>query len=407
MLETALPAADASFALVGPDGGMLVPGGSGFALVGVGEHCDLRVREPTVSRSHAALVLRQGVPWIRDLDSRNGTFVNGVRVREAELGSDVEVRFGALPFLVRGRPAPVPAPRRSYRRLIGASLAMAQPLVSLEQALASDRPVLVSGEPGTGKSTVARILHEETERQGAFVEVRCARVAPGLAAARLFGGDGDPSEAAWTEAHDGTLHLHEVAALPLGAQRALAEALRALPDGAMRVVASTTADIGERVARGAFRADLYRLLSTHHILLPPLRERERDVARLIAHFDRAERLGPDREAIADQLGPYGWPGNVSELKALVEHAFVVGLPSAIAQLGSARPESTAADLRALVVTDLLDSEFAAFREAWLQRGERAYLAAHLEAREHNVAAVARRIGLNRTYLHKLVRRYGL
>jgi DNA-binding NtrC family response regulator len=207
--------------------------------------------------------------------------------------------------------------------------------------------VLVMGKTGTGKELVARAIHDLSPRaRGAFVTVNCAAIPEALLEAELFG----HSRGAFTgavqsrlgrihAAHGGTLFLDEAGELPLGMQ---AKLLRFLQHGEVqrlgssdvfrvdvRVVAATNADLGERVERGEFRADLYYRLSVFPIELPPLRERGEDIVPLAMHHldtlcresaTPQKQLTPAAKAL---LKRHSWPGNVRELQHAVERAFIL------------------------------------------------------------------------------------
>jgi DNA-binding NtrC family response regulator len=207
--------------------------------------------------------------------------------------------------------------------------------------------VLVMGKTGTGKELVARAIHDLSARaRGPFVTVNCAAIPEALLEAELFG----HSRGAFTgavqsrlgrihAAHGGTLFLDEAGELPLSMQ---AKLLRFLQYGEVqrlgssdvfrvdvRVVAATNADLGERVERGEFRADLYYRLSVFPIELPPLRERTEDIEALaIHHLEHLCREASTPEKVLTQaakalLKRHSWPGNVRELQHAVERAFIL------------------------------------------------------------------------------------
>ncbi|MDE3136830.1 MAG: sigma-54-dependent Fis family transcriptional regulator [Acidobacteriota bacterium] len=207
--------------------------------------------------------------------------------------------------------------------------------------------VLVMGKTGTGKELVARAIHDLSPRaRGPFVTVNCAAIPEALLEAELFG----HARGAFTgavqsrlgrihAAHGGTLFLDEAGELPLSMQ---AKLLRFLQYGEVqrlgssdvfrvdvRVVAATNADLGERVERGEFRSDLYYRLSVFPIELPPLRERDEDIAPLAMHhlekLCRESSTPPKTltQAAKALLKRHSWPGNVRELQHAVERAFIL------------------------------------------------------------------------------------
>lgn len=210
----------------------------------------------------------------------------------------------------------------------------------------SNAPVLVMGEPGTGKELMARIIHEASGRPDPMLVVECAGVAAEIVESELFGHEQGAFPGAAGQrigrleaAGAGTLFLREVGALAAGSQAKLLAALhdRAfcrvggvihVPVGA-RVIASTTQDLKERVASGAFRADLLARLGLARIELPPLRLRGDDIVQLARLF--AERLAagdglphrPVSDAALAVLRRYPWPGNVRELQEAIHRAVLL------------------------------------------------------------------------------------
>ncbi|MBN2279441.1 MAG: sigma-54-dependent Fis family transcriptional regulator [Candidatus Marinimicrobia bacterium] len=212
----------------------------------------------------------------------------------------------------------------------------------------SDLPVLIFGETGTGKELVARSIHNQSGRsKGPFIRVNCGAIPPELIDSQLFGHEKGAFTGAvetrigWFErANDGTLFLDEIGDLPLEAQ---VRFLRILQDGWMervggkypirvnvRIVLATNRDLVTLVARGNFREDLWYRISTFPIFLPPLRERKMDMKLLAAHFIKqsATRFGLSEVLLTDQdiqlLTDYRWPGNIRELKAVIDRAVLLG-----------------------------------------------------------------------------------
>jgi two-component system response regulator HydG len=236
---------------------------------------------------------------------------------------------------------------RGLQRLVGTSAAMATLKQTLQQVASTTATVLFAGESGTGKELCARALHELSPRAaGPFVAVHCAALPDTLLEAELFGaekgaftGSEERRAGRFERAHGGTLFLDEVGDIPLPMQVKL---LRALQEGEIerlggqapvavdvRVVAATHVDLRERVKQGRFREDLYYRLDVVSLRVPPLREREGDVALLAStfltlhaakHGRRIEGFEP-RALLA--LSSWSWPGNVRELSHAIERAVVL------------------------------------------------------------------------------------
>lgn len=226
-------------------------------------------------------------------------------------------------------------------------------------ALDSDAPVLVEGEPGTGKTLVAHAVHAASKRQGQFISLDCAAVPDSAITARLFGKDAaePPADGLASAAQGGTLFLHAIGELPLAAQAKLLAALRNGGDSATpRLIASTRADLAQLAQNGHFRPDLLDLLSTFVLRVPPLRDRGDDAQTIAAAvLERtAAKLNKQGIRFADAalaaMRSHPWPGNVRELKNAVERAAslcpgytidcdLLGIPSPPVHLPPAHPAS--------------------------------------------------------------------
>jgi Nif-specific regulatory protein len=206
--------------------------------------------------------------------------------------------------------------------------------------------VLLLGESGTGKTLIAKIIHEFSERKDhAFIKVNCASIPENLLESELFGyekgaftGATGSKPGRFEDAHNGTIFLDEIGELPLGIQ---AKLLRVLQEREferlgsnttrkvdVRVVAATNRDLGELAEHGGFRADLYYRLSVFPIQVPPLRQRKGDIPALLNHFiDKVSReygriLSFTPRALSE-LTMYDWPGNVREMENLIERLVIM------------------------------------------------------------------------------------
>jgi two-component system nitrogen regulation response regulator NtrX len=313
--------------------------------------------------------------------------------------------------------------------LVGRSSAM----VSLRDRIAAVAPteaaVLVRGESGTGKELVAAAIHRLSRRsKGPFVKVNCAAISPSLVEDELFGhvrGAFTDARAAkaglFEEANGGTLLLDEIGDMEPGLQSRL---LRVLEDGKVRrlgdtrevavdvrVIASTHRDLERASREGTFRSDLYFRLARLLLDLPPLRERPGDIALLAGQFVRTacrqHRLRArtlDPQAVA-RLERHSWPGNVRELKHVCERAVILGGdPVTAADL--ALPSDGAPSRTAGPVLRLDAVSGLGLRELRAQC-EREYVLHVLEREGWNLAAAARALGLQRTYLHAKLASLGI
>ncbi|MBP7262544.1 MAG: sigma-54-dependent Fis family transcriptional regulator [Spirochaetia bacterium] len=255
-------------------------------------------------------------------------------------------------------------------RLIGHSPAIQEALRLVDRAAPTPATVLVSGESGTGKEVLARLIHERSGRQGAFVAVNLGAVPETLMESELFGyekgaftGASERKQGLFELADGGTLFLDEIGEMPLAMQikilRAIQErkvtrlgGVKGLPVDA-RIVAATNRDLEAMVRDGLFREDLYYRVNVVRIRLPPLRERPGDARALAEHFvvslgPRMGRRGMRLSAEAlKAIEAYPFPGNVRELSNLVERALILAdgdeLTPADFQFGHASDVRTSRD----------------------------------------------------------------
>ena len=405
-------------------------GSADRAAVGSHPSNDVVLEDDTVSRFHCEIVVDAAGARVRDLGSRNGTFVDGHRVVEIWVRHGSVIRLGraAIQFQYVGRTVAVAASARSeLGSLVGASLPMRAVFGVLERAAASDVTVLLEGETGTGKEGAAKALHEHSARKaGPFVVVDCSAIHGNLVESELFGhergaftGAIAPRAGAFEEAAGGTLFLDEIGELPLDMQPKLLRALesreirrigsneRRAVD--LRVVAATHRDLRQAVNQGAFRSDLYFRLAVVRVTLPPLRERLDDLPLLVSHL--LDRLGAppaaklrDRELVA-RLARSSWPGNVRELRNYLERCLVLEeeLP-----VDEAPPTSTSAPPEPPDPPDPPETgPYAEARRRALDRFERRYLESIVARHHGKIAEAAREAGIDRVSLYRMLRRHGL
>lgn len=292
----------------------------------------LQVEDDRVSREHARLHKRMNGLFVEDLHSRNGSTLNGVRLRPAESqpirDGDV-LRVGDSFLMLRSEPELVlDLPIAS---VIGVSQAVCTLRFAIGRCALPGRPVLLMGETGTGKEVAAQAIHLLSRRAGPLVTINCAAVPATLAEAQLFG----VTRGAFTgavahsglfgEADRGTLLLDEIGDLPQELQPKLLRALETrevMPVGAqrpiardVRIVAATNRDLGDAMRNKTFRDDLYARISADVIQLAPLRERREDILPLAQRFEGAH-FRPSPRLVAALLA-HAWPRNIRELGHIV------------------------------------------------------------------------------------------
>jgi transcriptional regulator with GAF, ATPase, and Fis domain len=400
---------------------------------GADPSCDLHLRDRGVSRQHAEFWLRDGRAWVRDLGSRNGTTLGGVRVTEAELRLGSVVQLGETPIAVYPRwyvREVDPSGEDHFGQLFGTSLAMREVFAILERVAPADATVLVEGESGTGKELVARSLHDASGRaRKPYVVFDCTTVTKELAESELFGhvrgafsGAVSDRDGAFRQADAGTIFLDEIGELPLDVQPKL---LRALESGEIRrvgdsqyrkvdvrVVAATHRDLHAEARRGRFRSDLFYRLSVVRVTLPPLRARPEDIAiiteRLLAGKLAAGSRIEGRNL--ERLGSYSWPGNVRELRNVLARALALaprrdGLPAfedlAVNLAADAASPTTVGYCFPGVDAHLPYKE--AKRRLMAQFDEE-YVQALMRRNGHNVMQAAKAADVSRKHLYELLRR---
>ena len=305
--------------------------------------------------------------------------------------------------------------------IVGESPALKRVFQLIARVAPTDLTVLILGESGTGKELVAKAVHKNSPRsEKPFVAINCATLSETLLESELFGHEKGAFTGAvgrkagqFELAHEGTLFLDEVGEIPLPLQARLLRALetreiqrvggaRPIPVD-VRLVAATNRVLAAAVRAGTFRDDLYHRLNVFAVSLPPLRERREDIPLLASHFAArsARRLGRSLAGFSPEaraaLLAYDWPGNIRELQNAVERAVVLAaddllrpedLPEAVLESAAASPAEPGASP-------------GPYHEAVAQAKRRILLDA-LEEAGGNSSEAARRLGLNRTYFHRLL-----
>ncbi|HEU4710584.1 MAG TPA: sigma-54 dependent transcriptional regulator [Pyrinomonadaceae bacterium] len=307
-----------------------------------------------------------------------------------------------------------------FAHLLGGSQALERVLKQARSAAATSATVLLCGENGTGKEMLARAIHQESPRaSGPFVAVSCAALPETLIESELFGHEkGAFTSATQTRkgrfelANGGTLFLDEIGDLSAAVQVKL---LRVLQEREfervggiktltvdIRLIAASNRDLEKEVAAGRFRQDLFFRLNVVPLTLPPLRERQDDIPLLAAHFAAATALKhgqptPELDpALIEILQEYEWPGNVRELENLIERLVVLSSNNTLGL--EFVPEKM---LRVLPGTPTGDESTL---EGAVEALKRRMIANAIQT-EGNKVAAAKKLGISRSYLHRLINEY--
>jgi DNA-binding NtrC family response regulator len=399
----------------------------GTAIVGSGEGAAIRIEgDRLVSRVHAELEVRDDGVWVRDLGSKNGTFIDRVRIVHARIPTDGSVTVGNTKLDVRvGSEKRQVWPSDRFGPLLGSSATMRALFLKLSRVAPADAPVLILGETGSGKELVARAIHDASPRsKRPFVVVDCGALPANLLESELFGHARGAFTGAVTThvgavevAAGGTIFLDEIGELPIDMQPKLLRALesrtfRRLGETehrpiAARFVAATHRDLPSMVNAGSFREDLLFRLNVLPIVVPPLRERRDDIGLIVEALVRA-RGAPPLEVPLEELMSRPWPGNVRELRSFVERAITLGTGEALAMTAPAKAPAApgGASSAGFPPVDVA-VPFKDVRDQWIDHLERAYVTRALEIHGGNVTAVAESAGLARSYVHRLIRKHDL
>jgi transcriptional regulator with GAF, ATPase, and Fis domain len=400
----------------GPDRGQARVMPLGNARIGKAPGCHLTLSDRMVSRIHCEIrITRTGVRVI-DRASTNGTYVDGVRVYEAEIGDGAILRLGESSVAVsidRGKERLVLAPLDQFGPLVGSSAEMRAIYALIPSIAQSEATTLIQGETGTGKELVARAIHGASPRaEKPFVVIDCAGLSPSLIESDLFGhvrgaftGAIQNRPGLFEAAHGGTVFIDEITDLPLALQPRLLRVLEARevrrvgansPTAVdVHVIAAASRPLAECVNAGSFREDLFYRLAVAEIFLPPLRARADDAARLALHFWH-QFVEPGREPppeLVPAVRARGFPGNVRELRNFVERVAKLGWAAAPAHATARGDLDVPADL------PLKEA-----RRVWNERFDELYARAVLARAGGNVTRAAEIAGVNRRSLQRMFAR---
>ncbi|WP_329352545.1 sigma-54 dependent transcriptional regulator [Vibrio natriegens] len=294
--------------------------------------------------------------------------------------------------------------------LIGNSACIQELRNAIKKYARCDAEVLIQGETGAGKGLCARLIHQLSRRRDwPFIEVNCGAIPSGLIASELFGHEKGAFTGAIADrigfiqkAHKGTLFLDEIGDMPPDLQIHLLHFLESKQihkvgadkfiDVDCRVIAASHVDLKSEVVQGEFREDLFYRLNILPLTIPPLRKRGRDILMLSEHFLNSLSNGQVNKMSADveeMLLKHRWPGNVRELRNVIQRAIIM------------------CDDNTLLVEDLgLDCNERQLLPS-VDQIDLDYLLQAIEENKHNMSAAARDLGISRTTLYRLIKKYNL
>ena len=385
--------------------------------IGSGLSNDLTIADPTVSRRHCEIVCdARGNLSINDLGSTNGTSIEGVKVSSARLSPNTEVQLGRTRLVVpsvQDRPELTMSAREQFGHSIGRTPLMRHVFLLAEQAAASDSPVLILGESGTGKEELAGDIHGESARaQAPFIVLDCNGFDSLEQAKRELFGDAQ-TKGALELASGGTLFVDSISRLPADVQPLLLRAVETRRD--VRFIAASKENLGDLARAGSFYQPLFYALAVIVVELPALRRRRDDIPLLLRSIadrlkvDDALRAWCEQPSTIAFLRRYNWPGNIRELRSMVERIVALGrIPAdlgAFLQGPGKMEEEAAAEEQAFQIS--ADRPFKDMKNALIAEFERKYLSDLLARNAQNISQSARSAGIERAYLQRLIRKYGM
>ncbi len=410
----------------GPSQGLQLVWEQPILRCGTAADNDLVVVDTTVSRHHFRVDLDHRGFRVRDLDSKNGVFLDGLAVRDAYLPpackistGDTVVRFRQL----RERMEHEFARSQSLGDMVGGSPAMRHLFALIQRLAPTSTTVLIEGESGVGKELAANAIHLLSQRKDRpFEVVDCSAIPESIIESELFGhvrgaftGATSARRGLIEQADGGTLLLDEVGELPLALQGKILRLIerkevRAVGDDRsrtvdIRILGATNRDLLDEVARGQFREDLYYRLAVVKLRVPSLRERPEDIALLAERFLHEFSLRDRRSytlphATLQRLLVHDFPGNVRELRNLLEQSCILGddIPLHIP------PSQTRGNDPAPETSTLLQLPYKQAKDQLVARFEKDYWTRLLAECNGNISQAALRGGIHRKSLEYLLKK---
>jgi DNA-binding NtrC family response regulator len=402
--------------------------------IGASEEANLCLDEDYVSKFHCRIFWRDGKYYIRDLESLNGTWVNGMRIIESELPDGSQIYLGKFPlqFSYAGGDEHKEKPKKEqnypgFAGMISRNAAMNKLFSAIQRVAESDMPVFIQGESGVGKELVAKAIHDYGSRKAQpFVAINCGAISRDLIESALFGhekgaftGAIQSRIGAFEEAGSGTLFLDEIGDMPLAQQVAL---LRVLESGSFRrvggtqertsqarVITATHRWLPREIQDGRFREDLFFRVSVLQLAIPPLRERPEDVLLIAEYFLNqfaSHRVLKLNEDARHKLVSYHWPGNVRELRNAIQRVIVLTEGPQI-QAEDIMLQTLSFEKPPMDVPLRSNTEFEGAAPLSLEQTEKQAIIDALHASDGVISNAARMLGIGRSSLYNKMKRFGI
>lgn len=410
--------------------------------IGSSDSCDLQLQDTAVSRKHCIINSDGHTFSIQDTNSTNGSFLCELRIMHAYLTPGSELRLGntRLLFSPALELADIPLSQNNhFGSAIGASDAMRRIFYLAESYAPTDATIMLTGETGTGKEIFAEEIHKHSKRANKpFVVIDCTSISRDIVESELFGhikgaftGATSDRPGAFESADGGTVFLDEIGELPQELQPKLLRVLEKreikrvgsneVRKIDVRIICATNRNIQKEINDGNFREDLYYRLSVVNIELPPLREHKEDIPLLAETFMNRLHNANAHDEIQDfdnamkALMRYDWPGNIRELRNLVDRAYYnIQKPVDIlkCQQGDIFLKQTSNAQKSNEENSSSNSvdttkPFKDEKNRLIDDFERQYIKELLARNNGNVSKSAREADIERAYLQRLIKKYGL
>lgn len=390
-----------------------------FLTIGRDVSNSIPLNDPFSSSRHCRIEKKEHQFVIKDLRSRNGTFVNGTQVHEATLKHGDRIQIGQTHLVVKSETRAYP-----ITKLTSKNETYQKQLENLPLIAQSDFPVLIWGPTGSGKELLAEEIHNlSTRNLESKVTLNCSAFTPNLVESQLFGhttgsftGATKDRKGAFLEAHEGTLFLDEIGDLPLDVQPKLLRALEygeIIPVGSdkaikvdVRIIAATHKDLNQLVNEGFFREDLLYRLKTFVITPPALIDRIEDFETILFQLAKEFRVRFSHNAIL-KMKECRWPGNIRQLRQTVQRA------SVLYQAKTIEPEDVdkIIDENKLKIPKSLDelikTKSNSEPQPILKQVEKEIIIERLIANKGNQRQTAKELGIAKSTLHDKVKAYRL
>lgn len=385
--------------------------------IGSAETCDIVFFDRYVSPLHARLLLQKstGLYFIEDLNSQNGTSLNGLSVCRAKLPLTGRLQFGLSSIVFSKKET---GTATGFGEFVAAEPASQRVIEQARKIADSDLSVLLLGPTGAGKDVLARAIHQNSTRRGqSFVALNCANFSGSgnLLDSELFGhrkgsftGSTENRRGAFLQANNGTLFLDEIGEMPLDVQAKFLRALEnrevrslgadAAESSRFRLIAATNNNLQSKVLAGSFRADLFYRIADFVIELPALAGRHADIMTIAQKYVSEKRLFLDESARRELCGRR-YPGNVRELISVLKRAALLAETTGQTTIRDCHIQGKELEL------ELPESD--PYRGLTLEEIERSAIAACLNRNSGSKSQTASELGISRSSLFYKIRKYQL